>query len=212
MGISGKKWGPNAWVLIHSISATIDAIEQKHIRDIISIRFWKLLPNILPCYICRVSAKKYINIISNHCSYNNKQISYLLHEQVNLKLISQKYKENVLKHLYSYQPKFESLEYVNSNSLDFLNILITFLYHMARDFENNVSSMNDFLYILVFILHPRVGEVLHKSLLDNQMFSINDDILIRTSFVHTIEQMLLNAFGSKPCMSFKKRLSWMINL
>lgn len=91
-GLSTKKWGPSAWVFMHSIAQRYphkpSDIEKQHAKD-----FYTSLDTLLPCKTCKISYKKFIQILPiDHFLSSRKDLIlwiYTIHNFVNYKLIKQ---------------------------------------------------------------------------------------------------------------------------
>ena len=104
-------WGPDGWLLLHSITYFLPDILKKKDKENIC-NFFELTSNILPCKYCRLSMKKFMkqSPIKNNCHSRDEVVKWLfkLHNKVNNKLRRQGY-------CITNNPKFNS---INTKFLD----------------------------------------------------------------------------------------------
>lgn len=212
MGVDPKKWGPSAWVTIHSLSAMLDDINDEERKKIISDKFWTLLPYILPCVICRQSAKKFVLLIKNRHPENNKKFAYMLHEEVNIKLLLQKYKyaADIKYKLNEFQPDFEEVVYEHIRSETLFQYMFNFLYYIVIDLDlDRLDYVNTFIYFLSFIFSDPTNHIFYQSLRKVGILKKFANIIDRITYVHKLEKEIMSKLNFKQPFTSNQRLQLM---
>tara|TARA_Y100000385_G_C13095214_1_gene640871 strand:- start:1922 stop:2362 length:441 start_codon:yes stop_codon:yes gene_type:complete len=128
-------WGPGAWTFLHSI--TLNYPDNPSIQDKkIYKDFFMMLPNILPCTICRHNLNKHYNELPINFALSNK-------ETLSKWLVEIHNKSNAIdnKKIITYQEflKIYEKKYENSNES------ITY-------FKDRLNNQKKLIYILIFFI------------------------------------------------------------
>ena len=93
-GLSTKKWGPSAWVFLHSVAQRYPRNPTEEDKNNYR-NFYENIENMLPCGKCRESYTKYIQILPIRFFLSRREDLilwlYTIHNFVNFKLIGQGY-------------------------------------------------------------------------------------------------------------------------
>lgn len=128
-------WGPGAWTFLHSI--TLNYPDNPSIQDKkIYKDFFMMLPNILPCTICRDNLNKHYNELPINFALSNK-------ETLSKWLVEIHNKSNAIdnKKIITYKEflKIYEKKYENSNES------ITY-------FKDRLNNQKKLIYLLIFFI------------------------------------------------------------
>jgi hypothetical protein len=159
MGVITKKWGPLAWTYIHNMSNVLDNLYKKK-----QYRFWYNIIQCLPCIFCRQSAFLFLQQKFKSVK-SNKEFAYLLHENVNMKLMYQELQNITESELHNfvvkwstYQPSFENIKYIQLDNIVFIESFIYLSYFIICDYTekrgNDIQSFFDYNYTILNKISP----------------------------------------------------------
>ena len=91
-GLSTKKWGPGAWILLHSAAQRYPKNPSEKEKGCYKM-FYDNLKYTLPCRKCKESYTKFLNILPIEHFLGSRELLhfwiYTIHNFVNFKLIGQ---------------------------------------------------------------------------------------------------------------------------
>ena len=142
MGMRTTHWGPFFWYLIHTIAFYSDAL-----GSYLPGR-WEGIFLLLPCSHCRACAASFLMEYNGVLTTNyNQTLVYLLHEHVNIKLMTQELnaklspRDDILRRWYGYQPTLQSMLAWVPTTEDFLCSFAMVLFYVAYDRDVNMDAL-----------------------------------------------------------------------
>lgn len=145
MGVATAIWGTHGWIVLHAIAGKLDASAPSH-------RLMQAFFDILPCVHCREKSRdEFASLARRYYRHRPNWIMYKLHEAVNIKLMRQELQvaldakhpdgpRGVLKNWSKYQPEFEDLKVLSTDSAKFHFHLVIFVYYSLVDFDRSRAA------------------------------------------------------------------------
>jgi len=203
MGVRTYYWGPQAWIFIHTCSEYLDRLKNPRITAL----FWFILPRTIPCIHCRTSCKSFIQMMATSCMTQTR-FSYLLHQEVNLKLFEQDIHSEtdtltVVQKWVGHQPQYSKMHTFAADSNVFRKAMIDFFYYVVCDYElSRHTQINELFMLTATVLKgTTTGDTLYKTLQRVGPLKKSITLQERIQYIYDINSILSESHGDAAPLS-----------